>query len=158
MQKKNDLRQVPAFTQRQVDALGTQVYVSLDLVAIPQPNMPNPVQPGFTWRATREFPFDLPTSTDDGAVLSITYTYRGIRQHNNKTVAVVALSGGLSSKQRGSNLRGKINGTAMIDPTNGMVISSTAVVEATAAVKFDGDVLESRGTLDIRLTRGPDVK
>jgi S1-C subfamily serine protease len=157
IKKTNDLRQVPALTKREVDRLGSQVCGSLDLVAIPQPG--TPVQPGQTWQARRELPFDLPTSTDDNAVLAITYTYRGVRQHNGRTVAVLALSGGLSSGRRGGgNLRGKINGTAMIDPTNGMVISATAVVDARATLRFRGEVMESKGTLDIRLTRGPDVK
>jgi hypothetical protein len=155
--KKNDLTRIArvADVRDIVNAMGDDIQSSFDAVAIPQPG--GMVQPGQTWQARRTLPVYVPGNTQTG-VMNVTYTYRGQRQHNGKTVAVLALSGGLSSARPGSNLRGSINGTALIDPATGMVIHAAATANATLTIKYRGDAYESRGTLEVRMDRGPEVR
>jgi hypothetical protein len=92
------------------------------------------------------------------ASMDVTYTYRGVRQQDGREVAVLSLSGNLvSARDPSAVLRGRTTGTAVVDPDTGLVIQATATADATLVVRYRGDTFQARGTLEVNLSRTPDL-
>jgi hypothetical protein len=153
--KKTDLSKVPPASREILEALGEQLQESFDAVAIPLPG--GSVQPGQSWKARRELPLDLPGGTQAGQ-MEVTYTYRGLRQHNGREVAVLDLRGEVSGSNARANLYGRTSGSAVVDPATGMVLQANALVDAVLTVRYREETFEAKGTLEVKLSRGPDVK
>src|SRR5262249_18022958 len=117
--KTNRLTAVPAVSRDIVDDLGEQIQASFDMVAVPLPG--SMAQPGQTWKARRSVPIDMPGVTQT-ASMDMTYTYRGVRTQDGREVAVLELRGTLlSARDPTMTLRGRTNGTAVVDPATGVV-------------------------------------
>src|SRR5205823_422260 len=108
--KRNDLSRIPAATRDIIDSLGDQIQQSYDAVSIPLPN--GPAQPGQTWQGRRL----MPNGTPQAGAMNVTYTYRGVREHKGRDVAVLELRGTLVSGEGNLNVRGRTTGTALYDP------------------------------------------
>ena len=150
---------VPAESRLQLDPIGKQLNQSFDIVALPQPG--GLMQPGQTWQAKRELP--TPLLLDDilnTLPIDMTYTYRGLRQHKGKTVAVVNLQATLRKTipgRRGMTIvmTGKVNGTVLVDPETGTVVYAKALSDTTLIARAPRtETIQITGTLDIRLERG----
>jgi hypothetical protein len=162
----NQLGGVPADSREIVGDMGEQIQSSFDTVAIPLPG--GMTQPGKSWTAKRTVPIDLPGSSQT-AVMDMTYTYRGVRQHEGRQVAVLELRGTLLSarvpgardpgaRDLSTTLRGRTTGTAIVDPATGTVLHAKATAEASLVVKYRDESFQARGTLEVTMRRGSEVK
>jgi hypothetical protein len=154
--KRNDLSRVPEPSKKYLNYLGEQLQQSLETGYIPLPS--GEIRPGQTIQAQRHLPIDLPKSKQSAAIL-VTYTYRGMRLHNGRQMAVFTMNGTLDSKP-GSLVTyvGKMNGNAMVDPETGVVIRAHTKTEATIVLKAGNDKFQAKGTLDTNITRGSEVQ
>jgi S1-C subfamily serine protease len=153
--KKNDLTRVPAQSREVLQQIGEQIQQSFDIVSIPQPG--EEVAPRQSWHAKRELPIDMPGSSQT-ALMKMTYTYRGLREHNGRTVAVLELRGNLTGDRGNATLAGRTTGTALIDQATGFVLQANAVTEATLSVRMREETFQAAGTLEVKLQRDPDLK
>jgi S1-C subfamily serine protease len=152
--KKNDLGRVPLPSREILQAIGDQIQKALDIVAIPQPG---PVKPGQSWQARRELPLVMPDSVQT-AVMNVTYTYRGLREHEGRSVAVLELRGTLAGSGGNDTLSAKMTGTALIDQETGVVLKATALTDAALTIRSRAETVYATGTLDVRLTREAEGK
>ncbi|HLY79366.1 MAG TPA: hypothetical protein VKQ70_08335, partial [Caulobacteraceae bacterium] len=154
--KKVDyLKPVVASSKEILNDIGKQINSSFDLVATPQPG--NTMQPGQTWQAKRELPAPIIGDTKP-LVMDVTYTFRGVRQHNGHQVAVIELRGDAKDATQSGGMRG----TVLIDPTTGMVLQAKAIAETKQIVILRQgrgrlSSYEAIGTLEIKLQRGPGI-
>jgi len=152
------VKQVPVESRLYLEPLGKQLNQSFDIVALPQPG--NLMQPGQTWQAKRELP--TPLLLDDilnSVPIDMNYTFRGVRQHKGRSVAVVDLRATLKENIRGRRgltitLTGQVTGTVLVDPDTGVVVQAKALTDTTLVARSRSDTVQITGTLDIRLQRG----
>jgi S1-C subfamily serine protease len=152
--KKNDLSRVPLQSREVLQALGEQIQQAFDIVAIPQPGE---VKVGQTWQARRELPIDMPDSVQT-ALMNVTYTYRGLSEHDGRKVAVLELRGTLVGDRGKETLAASMTGRALIDQTTGVVLKATALTDAALTIRYREETFYATGTLDVRLTREMDGK
>jgi S1-C subfamily serine protease len=154
--KKNDLTRITdAQSKKILNHLGEQLQQSLETGYIPLPS--GELKPGQTIQATRQLPIDLPKSKQSAGII-VTYTYRGVRLHNGKPMAVFGMTGKLDNKT-GSVITytGKMTGNAMVDLETGVVIRAHTNTQATVVLRSGGDKFQAKGTLDTNITRGSEV-
>ncbi len=125
-----------------------------DILAIPQPGE---AKPGQNWQARRELRFAMPDSFQT-QLMDVTYTYRGMREHDGRRVAVLDLRGTLVGGRGNDTLSAKLTGMALIDQETGVVIKATALTDAALTIRGSEEPVYASGTLDVRLTREPDGK
>ena len=92
------------------------------------------------------------------AVMNVTYTYRGLREHEGRSVAVLELRGTLAGSGGNDTLSAKMTGTALIDQETGVVLKATALTDAALTIRSRAETVYATGTLDVRLTRESEGK
>jgi S1-C subfamily serine protease len=131
-----------------LDQFANQIADSLDLGAIP---MPGEVKPGQTWAAKRKFSVTHIEGHSTGNA-DITYTYLGVRQYNGREVAVCTMTGGLSGLG-GWNMKGQMNGSALIDVANGKVVKMNARLDFASLMQIGPIQLNATAHFDVKLAR-----
>ncbi len=154
--KRNDMSGVPEPSRKILNHIGEQLQQSLETGYIPLPS--GEIRPGQTILAQRQLPIDLPKSKQS-ATIAVTYTYRGLRLHNGRQMAVFAMNGTLDNSKPGSIVTfvGKMTGNAMVDPETGVVIRAHTNTKATIVMRSGTDKFQAKGTLDTNITRGSEV-
>ena len=148
---RSDLRQIPQGSRSALDELADQMLASLDLAAVPIPNAQ--LKPNQQWRATRKVPIDAGEVTFTGFV-DMTYAYLGTRALNGRQVAVIGMHGTLRGVNGKSlQLGGKVRGTALVDVSNGRVVKADTTSDVVLNLRFKGETVETRGTLEVHVSR-----
>jgi hypothetical protein len=153
MRKQTDVTKAPAETRDVLKELAERVEQAIDLVAMPLPS--SEMQPGQTWQARRPIPTGFANVRALGN-MEITYTFLGTRQHRGREVGVVQMKGTLVRDNRESEFH--VVGRSLYDPKLNLVVQANVKADLTAPVKLDGSSFLASGTLEVRLTRGPDVE
>jgi len=135
--------------KEELERLGDEMLQALDALAIKAPE--GQVRPGQTWQANRQIPVPIFGLLKTGK-LDVTYTYQGVRTHEGREVAVVALEGSVSST--GATLEGRARGKAVLDPATGQVLQAQASVHAALDVEINEVSVRAKGKLEVRATRG----
>ena len=155
LSKKNQLARVPPDTREVVTEYGDQIQHSLDLAAIPLPG--GMMQPGQTWTAKRLLPIDAPGAAKQSVTLNMTYTHRGVRQHNGREVAVLEIRG-IINGAGALKMNDETTGSALVDLATGIVVQSKTMAIVTVSVHIKDETLEARYVLDTSVERAENLK
>jgi S1-C subfamily serine protease len=148
--RRTDLSRVPQASREYLDSFGDQILQSFDTTVVPLPG--GQLQPGQSWRGRRQMPLLNASKVGrQGAAVDMTYTYRGVRQARGRDVAVVDLSGSMTSLVREARVVGKVSGVAQLDLQTGVTLDVKALGEVT--VSFRGGIGQAKGTLEVTLSR-----
>jgi hypothetical protein len=89
-------------------------------------------------------------------MIDVTYTFLGTRQHNGREVGVVEMKGSLVRDNGETEVH--LAGRTLYDPKLNLVVLATANADLASTVKMDGSTFLAKGTLEVRLVRGPEAE
>jgi S1-C subfamily serine protease len=147
-----DLSHLSQALRTELSDVSDQVSLLL-IAALPLPN--RRVSPNESWKAERDFGLHIQPNWSEAGRLDLTCTYLGVRPHEGKEVAVVALAGPVRGKEKESkHITGQADGLALIDLAGGEVVR--ADLHCTLEILFRaGNPSRVSGTLDLRSLRPP---
>jgi hypothetical protein len=146
---QTDVSQAPQDVQATLERFAKQMRESLDVAAVPLPGQTRPNQ---TWKARRLLPVVTGGDAYQLGSVDMTYTYLGVRTVNGKEHAVVSLKGIVRNAGE-KLLSGQAKGTALVEVATGRVAQATVTVEVSLDLDFEGETVNAKGTLEVRLAR-----
>ena len=138
-----NLDDVPAGVRKEVSEFDERLAQAFDLLSLHFPN--RELQALESW--THQRPWHKST-------LELTATYEGRRDHQGRDEAYLSLRGKVAGA--GKHKDGKVEGMALVDLKNGLVMKAELKVETEIVVPFSSrEEVRGPGLLEVRLEREP---